>query len=40
MHVNSKYNVIREDYFDIKNFGVSRQKDGERWDIYDLSRFF
>ena len=35
--VNSKYNVIREDYFDIKKFGVSRQKDGERWDTYDLN---
>tara|TARA_Y100001935_G_C17180884_1_gene445074 strand:+ start:15 stop:896 length:882 start_codon:yes stop_codon:yes gene_type:complete len=33
---NSKYNVLRDDYFDIKKFGISRQKDGERWDTFDL----
>ncbi len=33
---NSKYNVLRDDYFNIEKFGISRQKDGERWDTYNF----
>ena len=33
---NNKYNTLRDDYFDIKKFGISRQKEGERWDTHNL----